>query len=141
MHRPPTEPLGLQLLDTAQLVSRAFDAVLGEVGGSMAIWLVMVSLKGRRHGAHRELAAAAALADPSSTDQLNHMESAGLITRTVAPENAEGHVVQLTAAGEQLFRRLLRAVVDFDALLRTGFSDQEIGALSRALGQVRSNVA
>ncbi|MDQ6879370.1 MAG: MarR family transcriptional regulator [Candidatus Dormibacteraeota bacterium] len=83
----------------------------------------------------------AALADPSCTDQLNHMESAGLITRTVAPENAEGHVVQLTAAGEQLFRRLLRAVVDFDALLRTGFSDQEIGALSRALGQVRSNVA
>jgi MarR family transcriptional regulator for hemolysin len=138
VHVPPTEPLGLQLIDTASLISRAFEDALSAAGGSMPMWLVMVSLKGQRRGPHRELATAAGVGDPSA-DQLDHMASAGLVIRTGDPENAEGHLVQLTATGEELFRRLLRAVVAFDARLRAGFTDREIVALSGALGQLRSN--
>jgi MarR family transcriptional regulator, transcriptional regulator for hemolysin len=58
MGEPTTEPIGLQLTRTAKAVSRAFDDALAEVGGSLPMWLVLVSLKSRRHGAQRELAAA-----------------------------------------------------------------------------------
>jgi MarR family transcriptional regulator for hemolysin len=140
MHAPPTEPLGLQLIDTAQLISRAFEDVLSAAGGSMPMWLVMVSLKGQRHGPHPELAAAAGVGDPPSADQVDHMATAGLVISTGDPGNPEGHVVQLTGVGEELFRRLLRAVVAFDARLRAGFTDREIAALGGALRQLRSNV-
>jgi MarR family transcriptional regulator for hemolysin len=137
---PPTEPLGLQVIDTAQRISRAFEDALSAAGGSMPMWLVMVSLKGQRHGPHPELAAAAGVEDPPSSDQVDQMKTAGLVIRTGDPENPKGRVVQLTGAGEELFRRLLRAVVAFDARLRAGFTDPEIASFSRALRQFRSNI-
>lgn len=141
MARPAREPIGLQLTRTAKAVSRAFDGALGESGGSLPMWLVLVSLKGQRHGAQRELAEAVGVEGPTLTHHLNHMETAGLVTRTRDPRNRRVHRVELTDAGEAAFQRLLATVIVFDQRLRAGFTKKEIAALNGLLSRLRANVA
>src|SRR5438874_1636215 len=122
MAAPTTGPIGLQLARTAKTVSRAFDDALTGGGGSLPLWLVLVSLKGRVHGAQRHLAEAVGVEGPTLTHHLNRMEAAGLVTRRRDPENRRVHRVELTDAGEATFFRLLDNVVEFDARLRKGLS-------------------
>ncbi len=135
------EPIGLQLARTAKLASRAFDDALGEAGGSLPMWLILVSLKSQRHGAQRELAEAVGIEGPTLTHHLNRMEAAGLVTRTRDPENRRVHRVELTEAGDAAFRRLLATVIAFDQRLRAGFDGSEIAALSGILHRLRTNLA
>jgi len=141
MGRPDTEPIGLLLTRTAKLVGRAFDAALTEAGGSLPAWVVLVSLKGRAHGAQRELAEAVGIEGPTLTHHLNRMEAAGLVTRRRDPENRRAHRVELTEDGEATFRRLLQTVVAFDARLRGGLADREVTALRGLLDRLQANVA
>ena len=141
MRPPATEPIGLELARTAKVVSRAFDDALAEAGGALPTWLVLVSLKARRHGAQRELAEAVGVEGPTLTHHLNRMEAAGLITRTRDPANRRVHQVELTEAGEASFQRLLGSVAAFDQQLRRGFTEKELEAMSGILGRLRANVA
>lgn len=139
---PPSEqPIGLQLTRTAKAVSRAFDDALSDAGGSVPMWLILVSLKGQEHDAQRRLAEAVGIEGPTLTHHLNRMEAAGLVTRTRDSQNRRVHRVALTAEGHAAFRRLRSAVITFDARLRAGFSDDEITALGKTLGRLRQNVA
>jgi MarR family transcriptional regulator for hemolysin len=140
MNAPPVEPIGLQLTKSSKLVSRAFDAALAEAGGTLPMWLVLVSLKGQHHGAQRSLAQAMGIEGPTLTHHLNRMEAAGLVTRTRDPENRRVHRVELTNKGEATFQRLRRAVVAFDEQLRDGFTDREIAALGGMLARLQTNV-
>jgi MarR family transcriptional regulator, transcriptional regulator for hemolysin len=141
MTAPSTEPIGLQLTRTAKVVSRAFDDALSAAGGSLPTWLVLVSLKGRRHGAQRDLAEAVGVEGPTLTHHLNRMETAGLVTRTRDPENRRVHRVELTAKGEAMFKGLVATVRGFDRRLRRGFSQKELDALGDFLDRLRANVA
>jgi len=141
MDEPTTEPIGLQLTRTAKAVSRAFDDALAEVGGSLPTWLVLVSLKSRRHGAQRELAAAVGIEGPTLTHHLNRMEASGLVTRRRDPANRRVHRVELTEAGDATFARLLGAVVGFDERLRRGFTESELATLRDSLERLRTNAA
>src|SRR5436853_5664497 len=123
MSPPVTEPIGLQLARTAKQASRAFDDVLAAAGGSLPMWLILVSLKGRRHGAQRELAEAVGIEGPTLTHHLNRMERAGLVTRTRDPENRRVHQVALTDAGDAAFQNLLGTVMAFDEQLHRGFAE------------------
>ena len=42
--RPPRTPIGLQLSQTARIVSRAFDEALDAAGGSLPVWLNLLNL-------------------------------------------------------------------------------------------------
>jgi MarR family transcriptional regulator for hemolysin len=138
---PPTsEPIGLQVTRTAKALSRAFDKSLAEVGGSLAVWLVLVELQGRVHGRQRELAEAVGVEGPTLTHHLNRMEAAGLVTRQRDPENRRVHRVELTDDGRAMFFRLLDTVVAFDERLRAGFSDAELAALRDLLDRLVVNV-
>lgn len=140
MGPPTTEPLGIQVARTAKQLNRAFDEALVAAGGSLSLWLVLVSLKGPRFGTQRELAEAVGVEGPTLTHHLNRMEAAGLVTRTRDPENRRVHRVELTEAGEAAFDGLLATVVAFDRRLRAGFSDDEIATLGALLGRLRANV-
>jgi MarR family transcriptional regulator for hemolysin len=140
MDAPVTEPIGLQLSRTAKLVSRAFDAALGEAGGTLPTWLVLVSLKGQSHAAQRHLAQAVGIEGPTLTHHLNRMEAAGLVTRTRDPGNRRVHRVELTEQGEAAFQRLLTAVIAFDQRLRAGLTEREIARLGTTLTRLRANV-
>jgi MarR family transcriptional regulator for hemolysin len=139
MGPPDAEPIGLQLTRTAKQVSRAFDDALGRTGGSLPMWLVLVSLKSNQHGAQRDLAQAIGIEGPTLTYHLNRMEAAGLITRTRRPDNRRVHDVALTEAGEAAFQRLLATVVAFDEQLRAGLTPRELDTISGLLHRLREN--
>ena len=87
-------------------MERAFDEALGEAGGTLPVWLILLNLKTRRPANQRELAAAVGVREATLTHHLNAMDASGLITRTREAANRRVQVVALTQAGEAAFTRL-----------------------------------
>ncbi|MET9492731.1 MarR family winged helix-turn-helix transcriptional regulator [Nocardia sp. NPDC006630] len=140
MPRPTGTPVGLALARTAKTVSRAFDETLAAAGGSMPVWLILLTLKTQELGNQRELAKAVGIEGATLTHHLNAMESNGLVTRRRDPSNRRVHQVELTDAGESLFRQLAGAATAHDQRLRTGFSDAEIDTLTSLLDRLQRNI-
>jgi MarR family transcriptional regulator, transcriptional regulator for hemolysin len=138
--RPARTPIGLQLARTARSVSRAFDDALAEAGGSVPVWLVLISLKSQHRRNQRELAEAVGIREATLTHHLNAMDEQGLITRRRDPANRRVHLVELTAAGEAAFQRLRGAATAFDERLRAGLSADEVADLETLLSRLEANV-
>jgi len=134
-------PLGLRLARAARAVSRAFDEALGDAGGSLPMWLVLLHLKIGRAANQRRLADAVGITEATLTHHLNAMETAGLVTRRRDPHNRRIHVVELTGAGEAAFLRLREAAMAFDRRLRRGVSADEEATLEDVLSRLAANVA
>lgn len=132
-------PVGLQLNQAARGVGRAFDQALAEAGGSLPVWLVLLAMKTSAAASQRELAAAVGVREATLTHHLNAMEQAGLLTRRRDPANRRVHIVELTAAGEDVFGRLRETAIGFDQRLRRGISDLEAAQLSDLLRRLASN--
>ncbi len=139
--RPSGPPIWIILSNAARDVSRAFDTALAQAGGSRPIWLILMSLKGRRIASQRELAAMVGIEGATLSHHLNAMEDDGLITRRRDPANRRVHIVELTVQGEAAFQGMLGTVIGFDRRLRDGLSDNEIADLARSLERMRANVA
>lgn len=133
-------PIGLRLSQAARTVSRAFDDALAEAGGTLPAWLILLNLKVRKPANQRELAEAVGVSEATLTHHLNALDARGLITRRRDAANRRIHVVELTEAGEEAFGRLQQAAVAFDARLRAGLADTDLGQLDRLLGQLAGNV-
>jgi MarR family transcriptional regulator, transcriptional regulator for hemolysin len=140
LSRPERQPLGLHLTRISRAVSRAFDDALAEAGGSLPVWLVLISLKSGQLASQRELAEAVGIQGATLSHHLNAMESAGLVTRRRDPENRRLHLVELTPDGDALFFRLRDAAAAFDQRLRTGLSAGEVSQLEALLTRLRDNV-
>jgi MarR family transcriptional regulator, transcriptional regulator for hemolysin len=138
--RPARTPIGLHLTQAARSVSRAFDDALGQAGGSLPVWLVLLNLKANPQGSQREIAEAMAVSEATLTHHLNAMDSVGLITRRRDPANRRVHLLELTEAGEAAFIRLRNAAISFDRRLRHGLTDTEIEQLQRLLDRLAINV-
>ncbi len=139
--RPAQLPIGLQLTHVARTVGRAFDDALTRAGGSLPVWLVLLAMTTRHLASQRELADAVGIREATLTHHLNAMESAGLISRHRDPGNRRIHVVRLTPSGDEMFRTLRDAALDFDQRLRTGVADDEVAALRDLLGRLSANAA
>lgn len=138
--RPTQEPIGLDLTRTGRLLSRAFDDELVAAGASLPVWLILTALKGGDHTMQREVAAAVGIDDATLTHHLRRMEADGLVARHRAPDDRRQQVVELTAAGEELFGRLLGVVTGFDRRLRAGLDADQLAALRASLARLRANV-
>ena len=136
--RPTDEPIGLELTRTGRLLSRAFDDELAAAGASLPVWLVLTALKRGDHAMQRELAAAVGIDDATLTHHLRRMEADGLVVRHRAPDDRRNQLVELTAAGEELFGQLLGVVTGFDRRLRAGFDADELAVLRAALAATRA---
>jgi MarR family transcriptional regulator, transcriptional regulator for hemolysin len=132
-------PIGLRLSQAARAVERAFDEALGEAGGTLPVWLVLLNLKIRKPANQRELADAVGVREATLTHHLNAMDGRGPITRTRAAANRRIHVVTLTDAGEAAFARLRDTAIAFDAKLRAGLADTDLATLSTLLGHLAAN--
>jgi MarR family transcriptional regulator for hemolysin len=132
-------PIGLRLNQAARTVGRAFDDALGEAGGSLPTWLILLNLKIRKPANQRELAEAVGVREATLTHHLNALDARGLITRTRDAANRRIHVVELTEAGEAAFTRLQQAAVAFDARLRAGLSEPDLDRLGDLLGRLAAN--
>jgi MarR family transcriptional regulator for hemolysin len=133
-------PIGLRLSRTARSVSRAFDDVLGAAGGSLPIWLVLITLKSRHLPNQRQIAEAVGIREATLTHHLNAMDAQGLITRRRDPANRRVHVVELTGKGEAAFLQMREAAAGFDRRLRTGLSAGDLTALEDLLARLDTNV-
>jgi MarR family transcriptional regulator for hemolysin len=133
-------PIGLRLSRTARSVSRAFDDALAGAGGSLPIWLVLITLKSRHLPSQRQIAEAVGIREATLTHHLNAMDAQGLITRRRDPANRRVHVVELTEKGEAAFLQMRDAAADFDRRLRTGISADDLTALEDLLGRLDANV-
>ncbi|MDQ1749689.1 MAG: hypothetical protein QOE71_745 [Pseudonocardiales bacterium] len=140
MPRPTRPPVGQHLAQVAKVVSRTFDDALAEAGGSLPVWLILITLKSRQLANQRQLAAAVGIQGATLTHHLNAMESAGVLTRRRDPDNRRVHLVELTPAGDALFLRLREAAMTFDEQLRAGLSDRDVTQLHRLLGNLHDNV-
>ena len=141
MGRPAREPLGLHLTRVSRSVSRAFDDVLTEAGGSLPVWVVLISLKSGQIASQRELAGAVGIQGATLSHHLNAMESAGLVTRRRDPRNRRLHLVELTPEGDALFARLREAAFTFDQRLRAGLTEQDVDRLEALLARLRDNAS
>ena len=137
--RPPQLPVGLQLTQAARGISRAFDQTLAKAGGSLPVWLVLLAMKTSAAASQRELAEVVGVKAATLTHHLNAMEGAGLITRRRDPSNRRIHIVELTAAGDQLFTALRGAAMAFDQRLRAGLSEEELAGLRGVLARLAGN--
>jgi MarR family transcriptional regulator, transcriptional regulator for hemolysin len=141
MPRPAQQPIGLHLARTARSVSRAFDDALAQAGGSVPVWLVLISLKSQQRHNQRELAEAVGIREATLTHHLNAMDELGLITRRRDPANRRVHLVELTEAGEAAFERLRGAAAAFDQKLRAGLRGDEVTLLAGLLDRLAANVS
>src|ERR1700722_3413039 len=133
-------PIGLRLAQVARVVERAFDEALGEAGGPLPVWLILLNLKLRKPANQRELAEAVGVREATLTHHLNAMDARGLVTRTRDAANRRVQVVALTEVGEATFVRLREAAQTFDARLRAGFTDADMATLGTLLSQLAANV-
>jgi MarR family transcriptional regulator for hemolysin len=140
VHQRQGPPIGLTLARTAKTVSRAFDDALAAAGGSVPVWLILLSLKTQKLGNQRELAEAVGIQGATLTHHLNAMETDGLITRRRDPANRRIHQVAMTEQGEALFLRLAAAAQAHDQRLRAGFGDDDLATLQTLLDRMRANV-
>jgi MarR family transcriptional regulator, transcriptional regulator for hemolysin len=139
-HSSATPPIGLHLARVARVVSRAFDDVLAEAGGSLPMWLVLLNLKINPTANQRELADAVGVREPTLTQHLNAMERDGLVTRRRDPNNRRIHIVELSQAGDSLFLALREAAMGFDGQLRQGLSQRDLDRLGLLLNRLADNV-
>jgi len=141
MGRPAREPLGLHLTRVSRIVSRAFDEALAEAGGSLPVWVVLISLKSGQTASQRELAGVVGIQGATLSHHLDTMESAGLVTRRRDPRNRRLHLVELTPDGDALFARLREVAFAFDQRLRAGLTEQDVDRLEALLARLRDNVS
>ncbi|MER9891818.1 MarR family transcriptional regulator [Mesorhizobium sp. M0119] len=133
-------PIGMNLARTAKLVAQAFDAALVEAGGTLPVWVTLLSVKSRELANQRELAGMIGIRGATLTHHLNAMETQGLLMRRRDPENRRVHQVELTQAGEALFLKLRTAALAFDKRLRKGLSDDRLAEFAVVLAALRANV-
>lgn len=133
-------PIGLQLSQAARTVSRAFDEVLEQAGGTLPVWLILLNLTIHRPPHQRALAEAVGVTDATLTHHLNAMEKRGLITRRRDPENRRVHVVELTEEGGQAFLRLRETAIAFNTRLNEGLTAEDAATLTGLLDRLVANV-
>lgn len=140
MPQPAQVPIGLDLARNAKDISAAFNEELGGAGGSLPVWIVLISLKTRQLGNQRELAKAVGIQGATLTHHLNAMERDGLITRRRDPDNRRVHRVEITEDGEALFHRLRAAAMTFNDRLCHDINDDELAAFTSVLHRMHGNV-
>lgn len=138
--KPTETPIGLLLSQTSKKVGRAFDDALAEAGGSVPVWIILLSLMRDGPLTHAQLASQAGIKGPTLTHHLDGLEERGLITRERVPDNRRTQMAELTTKGEALFQRLRKAAQAFDARLRRGFTEKELADLRRLLSKLGDSV-
>ena len=137
---PPAEtPIGLLLNQTAKRLSRAFDQALTEQGGSLPMWLILMSLVREGLLSHGDLAQRVGVQGPTLTHHLDAMANQGLVLRERLPDNRRVQVARLTPAGLAMFHRLRVAAAEHDRRIRASFSDAELAQVRTLLSRLAAD--
>ncbi len=135
------EPLGRQLVFTAKAMRSAFEDAIGSAGGSLASWIVLSALSERGCCTQAALATHVHLEGATITHHVDRLETAGLVRRRLDPADRRVRMLELTDAGEELYARLLAAVIGLQKTVMAGLTAADRTALSRCLALIEANLA
>jgi MarR family transcriptional regulator for hemolysin len=135
------DPLGRDLVFTAKAVREAFEGALAEAGGSLGTWVVLNAVSDIGFVSQAVLASHVHLEGATMTHHVDRLEALGLVRRRPDPNDRRVRKIELTPAGEQLYRDLLAAAKGLEAKMNAGIGGQEQAALRRAFATIRANLA
>ncbi|HEU4656158.1 MAG TPA: MarR family transcriptional regulator [Capillimicrobium sp.] len=141
MSRPRPQPIGLQLTRVSRAVTQAFERALGDAGGSVAAWQVLLLIRSQQWSQQSEMARAMGVTSATLTHHLNALERQGLVRRWREPENRRVQRVELTDEGVALFERLREVAVRHDRRLRSGLGEQDAARLAELLERLEAAVS
>jgi DNA-binding MarR family transcriptional regulator len=136
-------PIGLigRLHRLADVLNVELRRVFAEAGLGDGDFDVLVTL--RRHGTPYELTpgelgASTMVTSSAVTKRIDRLEAAGLVTRTVSPDDARSRRIRLTDAGLRLIDGLMTRHVANEQRLVAGLSERDraqLAAILRRWGQ------
>ncbi|MGY5809678.1 MarR family winged helix-turn-helix transcriptional regulator [Rhizobium sp. LEGMi198b] len=139
-----TTPMGLigRLGNVAHHLGREMDRTFAQFGLNRATFDVLATL--RRSGmpyalSPSDLMAAMMVTSGTMTNRIDQLEKAGLVARSVNPEDARSFLVSLTEKGFALIDSAVAAHVETQARLVSGLSEEEKAALNALLGKYLSD--
>ena len=133
--------LGYLIHDVARLLKRRFAENTRQYGLTMPQWRVLAQLK--RNGELSQVALANLVeSDPMTVSRIvERLESAGLVSRIVDPNDSRAKLVRLTDAARHLFEEIRPAGIALYEGALEGLSDAERTALLAALKTIHANVS
>jgi DNA-binding MarR family transcriptional regulator len=120
--------------------TRIGDARLRAVGLATAQLPVLSMLSGGRQLSQIELARRAKVEQPSMAQLLARMERDGLIRRVPDPSDRRSSLVMLTEEAERRLPAGRAILLQSNADMTEGLSEDDVAQLLRLLGQVLENV-
>lgn len=122
---PGPVPVAVAMWQSVHRVMRAFDAHLSEQGATWQVWHILLAVHQGTPATQRELAQAVGIREATLTHHLRGMEDKGLIVRSRQENNRRVQRIEVTKAGEALFRRLKTQAIEFDRTLREAIGPGE----------------
>ena len=121
-------------------IATAFNDEMRRLGTSLQAWRVLAALRekdGRRMG---DLSATTSIEVSTLTRLVDNMEKEGLLARRRDARDTRAVLVQVTAAGKQLTRRILPIAERYEKVALKGFGAAEAEALKSALRRLYANM-
>jgi MarR family transcriptional regulator for hemolysin len=137
----PLDLLGRQLVFTAKAMRTAFEGALEAAGGSLPTWVVLGALADVGCVSQAALASHVHLEGATITHHVDRLEAAGLVRRTLDPNDRRVRKLELTDSGRELHGRLLTAVIELQLVVMAGLPAEDRAALARCLVTIQANLA
>ena len=129
--------LPYQLVVLADAVSRSIAQVYAErFDLSRDEWRVLAALAKTGTMKTRDAALYATLDKMQVSRAVAGLERAGLLTRTVDPEDRRNRILKLTASGRELLRKLVPMVEAREAFLLEALAPEERAQLQSMIGRL-----
>jgi len=138
---------GPRLNRISQGLRRAIDEELRALGLTDATWRPLFHLGRLGDGLkQKELAEALMIEGPSLVPLLDNLEANGLVVRVESPEDRRCKLIQMTPAGEKVYRQTMDIAGKITARVMRQVSDEELAIchdvfdrLDVALGNLRAS--
>jgi DNA-binding MarR family transcriptional regulator len=121
-------------------IATAFGEEVRPLGATLQMWRVLAALRdkdGRRMG---DLSTTTSIEVSTLTRLVDNMEKKGLVARRRDPEDSRAVILQVTAAGKQLTRRIVPIAERYEKVALKGFGAAEADALKAALRRLYANM-
>lgn len=138
---PASAKLGTELVATGKVIRRSLSRRAAELGLQDGEWGVLVQLRRSGEGiSQKELAWRLGNEPHALVRVLVNMEKAGLVLRTIDPEDARGRQVSLTGRGRDLADELIIMVDRFETNLMGHLDEADVLAFVEILRDIRNRL-
>lgn len=137
---PFAESMGYQVRITYRMFERFIQDRLTQSQIQIGMWYFLRILWREDGLTQRELSRRAGTAEPTTLEQLKHMEARGLIKRRRGVADKRTVLVVLTAKGRLLEKALMKNLDDLHAVALAGLNSSEVVTLRELLTRVRENL-